>query len=191
MRRGTRYSKKRPYMRKIYQRRTTNKERISNNDINNNGVVDEQADELMEDGKELAQFFHVQTEAMDHCSLLRLEPPEKLPKVKLTKEIEGSANRIIAEYLIDVRTIPEITDKVCALGKAITFKLVMKQPERNWAAKKDANEENRQERKLKKEIKELRQWIARTSNELFRRKVRRKAREKRKRNLKATASATG
>ena len=51
----------------------------------------------------------------------------------------------------------------------------MKQPEGNRAANKDANGKNRQGRKLKKEIRELRQWIAKTNNELFRRKVRKKA----------------
>ena len=40
-----------------------------------------------------------------------------------------------------------------------------------------------------KEIKELHQWIARTNNELFRKKVRRKATKKKKRNLKAIESA--
>ena len=70
------------------------------------------------------------------------------------------------------------------MGKAIAFKLGMKQPKRNGAAKKDANGGNRRERKLKKEIKELRQWIASTSKELFRRKVKRKATKKEKEILK-------
>ena len=120
---------------------------------------------------------------MDHCSLLHLEPREKLPKVKLAKATEGSANRVLERYLIDVNNIPKIIDKVYAMGKAIAFKLGMKQTERNGTAKKDANGGNRRERKLK-EIKELRQWIARTSNKLFRRKVRRKATTKEKEMLK-------
>ena len=49
---------------------------------------------------------------------------------------------------------------------------------------KDANGGNRRERKLKKEIKELCQWIVRTSNKLFRRKVRRKTTKKEKKILK-------
>ena len=48
--------------------------------------------------------------------------------------------------------IPEITDKVYAMGKAIALKLGMKHPERNGSAKKDANRENRRERKLNKVI---------------------------------------
>ena len=60
----------------------------------------------------------------------------------------------------------------------------MKQHERNGTVMKDPKGGNRRERILKKEIKELRQWIARTSNELFRRKVRRKATKKEKEILK-------
>ena len=50
--------------------------------------------------------------------------------------------------------------------------------------KKDGNAGNRLEQKFKKEIKELRQWIVRTSNKLFRRKARRKATKKEKEILK-------
>ena len=153
---------------------------IPNNEVDINRVVDEEADGLTENDKKLERFFQVQIEAMEHCSLLQLEPREKLPKVKLTKEIESSANRILDRYLIDVNTIPEITDKVYAMGKAIAFKLGVKQPESNTTKKKDANGGNRRERKLKKEIKELRQWIARTSNELYTRKIRRKATKREK-----------
>ena len=78
---------------------------MSNNDTNNNGVVDKQTDRLIEDDKELERFFQIQIEAKDHCSLLQLEPCEKLPKVKLTKETKGSVNRVL-----DVNTIPEITN---------------------------------------------------------------------------------
>ena len=59
---------------------------MSHNDTDNDGVVVKQTDRLMEDDKELKQFFQIQIEAMDHSSLLQLEPGENLPKVKLTKE---------------------------------------------------------------------------------------------------------
>ena len=41
------------------------------------------------------------------------------------------------------------------MGKAIAFKLGMKQPEQNGTAKKVGNGENRQEWKLGKEIEDL------------------------------------
>ena len=153
---------------------------INNNDTDNNGVVCRQVNELTEHCKEPESFFQTQIEAMDHYSLLQLEPREKLLKVKLTKEIEGSANRILGRYLVNVNIISEIADKVYAIGKAIVFKLVMKQPERNRTAKKDVNGENSREQKLKREVKQPRQWIARTNNDLFRRKIRRKATNKEK-----------
>lgn len=64
---------------------------INNNDTDNNGVVSRQVNELTDDCKEPESFFQIQIEAMDQCSLLQLEPREKLPKMKLTNEIEGSA----------------------------------------------------------------------------------------------------
>ena len=70
----------------------------------------------------------------------------------MTKKIEGSSNWVLGRYLSGVNIIPEITDKVYAMGKAIALKLGMKHPERNGSAKKDANRGNRRERKLNKEI---------------------------------------
>ena len=108
---------------------------------------------MTEDDKDLERFFQIHIEAMDHCSLLQLEPREKLPKMKLTKKIEGSENRVFGRYLIDVITITEITDKAYVMGKAIPFKLGMKQPERNGITTKNANGGDRRERKSKNEIK--------------------------------------
>ena len=59
----------------------------NNNNDNDNGVVEKQADELTEDDKELERFFQIQIKAMDNCSLQQLQPRQKLPKMKLTKEI--------------------------------------------------------------------------------------------------------
>ena len=68
---------------------------IKNNNIDNNGVLDKEADELTGDDKKLERFFQIQIEAIDHSSLLQLEPREELPKVGLTKKIKGSSNRIL------------------------------------------------------------------------------------------------
>ena len=57
---------------------------INNTDTDDNGVVGEQSEELTEDDTELEGLAFL-IEAMDHCSLLQLEPHEKLPKKKLTK----------------------------------------------------------------------------------------------------------
>ena len=49
---------------------------IPNSEVDINGVVYEEADELTEDDKELERFFQVQIETMEHCSLLQLQPLE-------------------------------------------------------------------------------------------------------------------
>ena len=48
-------------MRKIYQRKTTKQGKIPKiTKLNNNGVVDKQADELTEGDKELERLFKIQ-----------------------------------------------------------------------------------------------------------------------------------
>ena len=54
--------------------------------------------------------------------MLEMHSREKLPKLKLTPDIEENANRILGEYLHGDENIPEITDKVYAMGKAIAIK---------------------------------------------------------------------
>ena len=66
------------------------------------------------------------------------------------------------------------------MGRAVSFKLGVGQREQNGNRKQKPKEGNRRERKLKLEMKELRQGITRISNELNRRKVRRKASNKEK-----------
>ena len=71
------------------------------------------------------------------------------------------------KYLKEVDNIPEICDKVHAMGRAIGFKFgKLVEGDQGDRKKKSANGGNRRERKLKKEIKELRQIVAKTSNEL-------------------------
>ena len=54
--------------------------------------------------------------------MLEMHPREKLLKVKLTPDTEESANKILDEYLHCDENIPEITDKVFAMGKTIAIK---------------------------------------------------------------------
>ena len=114
-----------------------------------------------------------------------MAPRMKIPKVKLDNQTCHSGNKIVALYSRDVDTIPEICDKVYAIGRAIASKLgVRVEKEQPGKKKGNAAGRNCRERKLKKEIKELRQKIAKTSNELYRRKQRRKATAKEKAILK-------
>ena len=100
---------------------------------------------------------------------------EKLPKLELTPDIDESANRILDEYLYEDENIPEITDKVYAMGKIIAIKSWILQRQANYCRKNKPSNENRGVRKLKAERKKLRQQIARTSNEIFQRNQKRKA----------------
>ena len=110
-----------------------------------------------------------------------MEPREKLPKIKLDNQLRDSANRVSSIHLDGVDTIPEISDKVYAMGRAIGIKLGKLKNE-SQINKSDyrIKDGNRKVRKLKKEIKSLRQLVAKTSNELHRRKVHRKASQKEK-----------
>ena len=65
-------------------------------------------------------------------------------------------------------TIPEIPDKVYAVGRAIERKMSIAQKEKKGKVKRKPTNGNRRERKLKAEMKELRQRIARANNELYR-----------------------
>ena len=73
-------------------------------------------------------------------------------------------------YLKEVDTIPEIYDKVYVMGRAIGFKLgKLVEGNQGDRKKKSANGGSRQEQKLKKEITELHQIVAKTNNKLYRR----------------------
>ena len=86
-------------------------------------------------------------------------------------------------YIRGEDTIPSITDKVYAMGKAIEKKMGIEPNEEKYTSKRLQNG-NRRERTLKIEIKQLRQLITRTSNEIYRRKQRRKGTPKEKKILK-------
>ena len=60
---------------------------------------------------------------------LILHPREELPELKLTSDVEESAEEILDEYLHGDGNITEITDKVYAMGKAIAIKTVTVQKE--------------------------------------------------------------
>ena len=85
--------------------------------------------------------------------------------------MKENANQVLDIYLKEVHTIPEICDKVYAMGRAIDFKLgKLVENDSGERKKKSAVGGNRQERKLNKEIKELHQIVAKMSNELYRRR---------------------
>ena len=104
--------------------------------------------------------------------------------MRLTDKLQKSANTLLKIYRKNADTLPEVTDIVYAMGKAIGSHLGVKQRDNDSTRKRTADGGNGRERKLQKEIKELRQNIARASNEIHLRKQRRKATLKEKKILK-------
>ena len=120
--------------------------------------------------------------------MFEIEPREKLSKLKMPTELQESADRILDQHMHEVDTIPEITDKVYVMGRAIERKKGIAQKEKKDKVKQKPTNGNRRERKLKAQMKELRQRIARANNELYRRRQKRKATKKEKKLLKQLTS---
>ena len=134
--------------------------------------------QLTEKDKELERFFIAELEQLEHSSLLHVEPRQALPKVKMDSEIQERANKVLRLYLPSVDTKPEITDIIYSMEKAVGHATGVKPKERNENGARKAEGGNRRERKLRTEMKRLRQDIARAGNELHRQKQQRKATKK-------------
>ena len=80
-------------------------------------------EELSEKDKQLERYFQSELKNLNHSTLLHMEPKEKLPKVTMSDEIQERANNIFRLYLPSADTIPEITDIVYVMGKAIGYAL--------------------------------------------------------------------
>ena len=116
--------------------------------------------------------------------LLTLEPitnegidqRERLMKIRkgVSKTELDKANKILKEYLDDTNDICKVVDAVYAMGRTIEERKGLKRKEKKNIQKGP----NRRIRKLEKQIKEIRQILAWTSNEIHRRKVKKKATKK-------------
>ena len=129
---------------------------------------DEQMEEILkQDERELETLFIAELENMAHFTMLEMEPRMKLSKVKLDNQTCHSGNKILVLYLRYVDTIPEMCDKVYAMGRAIASKLgVRVHKQQPGEKKRNAAGGNHWERKLKKEIKELQQKIAKNQQRI-------------------------
>ena len=122
---------------------TVDVEVVENVLINNN-------EELSEKYKELEQYFQSELKKLNHSTLLHMEPRQKLPKITISDEIQEKANKILRLYLPSADTMPEITNILYAMGKAIGYATGTK-PKKGNEQKRPTKEEggNRRERKLK------------------------------------------
>ena len=128
------------------------------------GVVEEK-ERYPEKDKELEQYFIAELEKLNHATLLHMEPREKLPKVTMDPKIQERSNKVLRMYL---PSGDKITDIVYAMGKAAGYAMGIRLKESNGNGVRKAEGGNRRERKLKAEVKKLRQDIARAGNELHR-----------------------
>ena len=157
------------------------KEEQAGNNIKEAEQIELPREELTEEDHDLKAMFITQLENLTHSSLLQTEPRENPPKARFDNQLKENANRVLDIYLKEVDTIPEIRNKVYAMGRAIGFKLgKLVEGDQGDRNKKNANGGNRREWKLQKEIKELHQIVAKTSNELYIRGQQRKVTKKEK-----------
>ena len=85
-------------------------------------VVIHSDEELSEKDKKLEQYFQSELENVNHSTLLHMEPRAKLPKVTKPDEIQGRAKNPTSVFIFtSADTIPEITDTIYAMGKAIGY----------------------------------------------------------------------
>ena len=145
-----------------------------------NDILTAEEEEFTEADRELEQYFLTVWNSMECSSMNHLASREKLPKVKWTSEVGNRANKILRLYLLNVDKITEITDIVYAMGKAVAYASGIKPKDRNENTRIKLERGNRRERKLKEEMKKLRQGIARLANEIYRRREQRKATKKEK-----------
>ena len=121
-------------------------------------------------------MFITHLENLIHSSVLQIEPREKLLRDRFDNQLKESANQVLDIYLKEVDTIPKICHNVYAMGKVTGFNLhKLVEGNQGDRKKKNANGGNKQEQKVNKECKELRQIVAKTSKELYRRRKQRKA----------------
>ena len=157
---------------------------VASESTNNEEREQKAGENINEEDKELEQLFIQELKSLKRSTMFEIEPREKLSKLKMPTELQESADRILDQHMHEVDTIPEITDKVYAMGRAMGRAIERKkgivQKEKKDKVKRKPTNGNRRERKLKAQMKELRQRIARANNELYRRRQKRKATKKEK-----------
>ena len=75
--------------------------------------------EVREGDEDLRELFQAQMERLMTTTKDDIEERERLMKVKLREEIKQSANRIMANHVRDKTSLPEITDTVYVMARAL------------------------------------------------------------------------
>ena len=95
----------------------------------------------------------------------------RLLKVKPEPFLMYDADKVLKAHLEEVNSVEELVDSVYAMGRVVMEKMNVKIRKDNGQGKVKCN---RQIRKKKDKIKEMRKWIARIGNEIHRGRVGRK-----------------
>ena len=106
-----------------------NNEEIEKNDNRtgreNQDIIEEKEQTSQEEtevrgaDEDLRELFQEQMERVMTTTKDDIEERERLIKVKLSEEIKESVNRIMANHLRDKNSLPEITDAVYAMARAM------------------------------------------------------------------------
>ena len=106
-----------------------NNEEIEKNDNRtgreNQNIIEEKEQTSQEEtevrgaDEDLRELFQEQMERVMTTTKDDIEERERLIKVKLSEEIKESVNRIMANHLRDKNSLPEITDAVYAMARAM------------------------------------------------------------------------
>jgi len=135
------------------------------------GVIFIEQGPLSEEETNLESYFEEEIKRLPGINEITENARERLGKVEMDDNLNKMANRILKRYLKGKETLIVVLDSVYAMGKAIMRKLGIKGTNGYFRREKV----NRRERKKQDRIKELRQWIARISNEINRRKANKNA----------------
>lgn len=150
----------------VTEQRDNVNENHQQDNVNQTIEIEEQVQEPLEEDKQLEQMFEEELSKLQPiCDIVDV-PRERLLKVKITYESEQSADRILCRRLRHITDVGQIVDAVYAMGLAIMRSMGVKRKTTGQGKKNG----NRRERKLTNKMQELRQWIARAGNEIYRRK---------------------
>ena len=131
---------------------------------------------MQSEQSEMQDTFFQQLDALKKSTLTESQERERLRKLKIDEKMKEEANVILEDHLKSVDSMAEITDAVYAMAKTIEQLMGM-----NEGRVQRVRGENRRVQKLNGKMKMLRQYIARTANEIHQRKIWRKATNKEKR----------
>lgn len=81
--------------------------------------------------------------------MIEVEPREKLRKLKLPTEFQENAESILGRFLREVDIIPEITDMLYAMGRAVKIKMSLRLKVSRRNGKQKPSNGNRRKREKK------------------------------------------